>query len=218
MGVLAGALAEQRLAGWVPDDIARQVGDGHRHTWVRPAQAQARLSDGGAAAAAAAAWYGICRECLCRLDVAGAEAGGGCVDAVGHHFHATLSTAAETGSGAAGPQAACRGAVRCCRCAMEVLAWLQLPVVEPEAAGALAGARQQGHAHHPVQGARDLLETVTTLFRLVKNACIGDTRGVKVDSPAPRRLLRFDAPCNQLLEILGFARAADGSEFCPPEI
>ncbi|KAJ2798079.1 ubiquitin-specific protease ubp2, partial [Coemansia helicoidea] len=145
-------------------------------------------------------------------------AGGGCVDAVGHHFHATLSTAAETGSGAAGPQAACRGAVRCCRCAMEVLAWLQLPVVEPEAAGALAEARQQGHAHHPVQGARDLLETVTTLFRLVKNACIGDTRGVKVDSPAPRRLLRFDAPCNQLLEILGFARAADGSEFCPPEI
>ncbi|KAJ2713579.1 ubiquitin-specific protease ubp2 [Coemansia spiralis] len=219
VGVLAGALAEQRLAGWVPAAMERQVGRQHRHAWVQPKQALEREADGDMAGAL---WHGLCRECLCRLEVGveaeGVGAGNGCLDAMGHHFHAMLDTSASAAATAGQGQqlAGCRGQVRCCRCAVELRLWLQEPVVAAEVAAELTSQRQQGHTHHPTQGVRELLETVTTLFRLVKNACAGDGRPIKVDSPAPRRLLRFDAPCNQLLEIIGFARTGD--EFRPPPI
>ncbi|KAJ1866634.1 ubiquitin-specific protease ubp2 [Coemansia sp. RSA 989] len=78
-------------------------------------------------------------------------------------------------------------------------------------------ARMRLHSHHPTQGIRELFNTVSTLFKLVKNACTGDTRPVKVSSEVPRRRLKFDPPCNHILEILGF-ELVNESEFCPPDI
>ncbi|KAJ2850942.1 ubiquitin-specific protease ubp2 [Coemansia brasiliensis] len=84
-------------------------------------------------------------------------------------------------------------------------------------ANALSSARMSLHSHHPTQGMRELFSTVSTLFRLVKNACAGDARPVKVNSEAPRRRLKFDPPCNHILEILGF-ELVNETEFCPPDI
>ncbi|KAJ2160825.1 ubiquitin-specific protease ubp2 [Coemansia sp. RSA 552] len=208
-GVLAGYFANRQLAQWIPDDVRRQVEPQHRHKWV----------ESGSSSSSGGGWQGRCRSCLCYLRVTveteGVDAANGCVDAVGHHFHSALPTEAKAGT-LPDSMAACPGVARCCKCAFAVLAKLQGPVVEPEMAAELEKARRSAHPHNPTQGTRALLDTVSTMYKLVKNACAGNARPIRLASEVPRRRLGFDAPCNQILEVMGFA-LVNGAEFCPPE-
>ncbi|PIA17951.1 cysteine proteinase [Coemansia reversa NRRL 1564] len=216
-GVLAGFLVKRQLAEWIPADIQKQLPAGHRHTWVLPQVVHSRLSN-----TTSSKWRGICRECLCQLSVVveteGTNSQNACIDESGHHFHSKLSTTAETSNDQEnGSEAMCHGRVRCCKCGLAARIWQKPPVIEPDMAAALAKARMDAQSHHPTQGVRDLMSTVTTLFKLVKNACSGNSRPIKVDSEAPRRLLKFDPPCNHILEILGFELVKE-LEFYPPGI
>ncbi|KAJ2807072.1 ubiquitin-specific protease ubp2 [Coemansia guatemalensis] len=216
-GVLAGFLVKSQLPEWVPADIQKQLPAGHRHTWVLPQMAHNQLSN-----TVASKWRGICRDCLCQLNIVveaeGTNSQNACIDDTGHHFHSKLSTTVETSNDQeSGPEAMCHGRVRCCKCGLAARVWQQPPVIEPAMAAALARARMCAQSHHPTQGTRDLMSTVTTLYKLVKNACSGNSRPIKVDSEAPRRLLKFDPPCNHILEILGFELVKE-LEFHPPGI
>ncbi|KAJ2155320.1 ubiquitin-specific protease ubp2 [Coemansia sp. RSA 637] len=215
-GVLGEYLVKRQLAEWIPDDIRRQL-TRHTHTWVQPATDIACLGT----TTERISWHGTCRECLCQLtatiETEGAGQNNACIDEVGHHFHSTLSTQAETSNDQqAGFSATCRGRTRCCKCALTASFGLQLPVIEPSMCTALSNARMSMHSHHPTQGTRELFGTVSTLFKLIKNACTGNTKPIRLHSDAPRRLLKFDAACNHILEIMGFELI--GEEFHPPEI
>ncbi|KAJ2083551.1 ubiquitin-specific protease ubp2 [Coemansia sp. RSA 988] len=216
-GVLAGFLVKRQLAEWVPADIQKQLPAGHRHTWVLPQIAYTRLSN-----TVASKWRGMCRDCLCQLNVMveteGTNSQNACIDDSGHHFHSKLNTIAETSDDQEnGTEEMCHGRVRCCKCGLAARMWQQPPIIEPAMAAALARARLDAQSHHPTQGTRDLMSTVTTLFKIVKNACSGNSRPIKVSSEAPRRLLKFDPPCNHILEILGFELVQE-LEFHPPGI
>ncbi|KAI9503105.1 hypothetical protein BX070DRAFT_224747 [Coemansia spiralis] len=159
----------------------------HRHTWVRPTSAQQQE------------WFAVCRDCLSRLTItAGTQE---CVDAIGHHLHTTLE---HTG----------RGHTACCRCAHAYDFRLHSPAIQPTLVRALERARAIDH--HPAQSTRDLIATVATLLRLVRNARSGDSRPVKTTSPRPRQLLRFDPACTQIFEALGF-ELRDSAYHPPPD-
>ncbi|KAJ1838560.1 hypothetical protein LPJ70_005407, partial [Coemansia sp. RSA 2708] len=103
-GVLGGFFVKRQLVEWIPDDIRKQLPEGHRHTWVQPQTAFKRLSD-----ANESAWHSMCRDCLCQLTVTVEDSSGTvntCADGTWHHFHSTLSTAVDTSSDQeAGPEA-----------------------------------------------------------------------------------------------------------------
>ncbi|KAJ2481679.1 ubiquitin-specific protease ubp2 [Coemansia sp. RSA 2131] len=214
-GVLGEYFIKRQLAEWIPDDIRRQLTT-HVHTWVQPAANLACLGT----STERISWHGTCRECLCQLTATIDTEGAGqnkCIDETGHHLHSALSTQAETSNDQqAGFSATCRGRTRCCKCALTTSFSLQLPVIEPSMSTALSTARMSMHSHHPTQGTRELFGTVSTLFRLIKNACAGNTKPIRLHGDAPRRLLKFDAACNHILEIMGFELI--GEEFHPPEI
>ncbi|KAJ1782349.1 ubiquitin-specific protease ubp2, partial [Coemansia sp. RSA 2399] len=91
------------------------------------------------------------------------------------------------------------------------------PVIDPEMVAALEDARTKPHTHHPTQGTRELIGTLSTMFRIVRNACQGNRSLIRTTSEKPRQLLKFDAPCNHILEILGFELIND-TEFRPPDL
>ncbi|KAJ1741723.1 ubiquitin-specific protease ubp2 [Coemansia sp. RSA 1086] len=217
-GVLAAFFIKRQVPEWLPSDIRQQLPASHRHIWVRPQQTFTHLCSTDKRVV----WSATCRECLCQLNATieaeGAGAENACIDSIGHHFHSTLNTVPETSNDQnTGPEAHCQGRVRCCKCTLAIGLSLLPPIIEPTMVNALSTARMRLHSHHPTQGIRELLNTVSTLFKLVKNACTGDTRPVKVSSEVPRRRLKFDPPCNHILEILGF-ELVNESEFCPPDI
>ncbi|KAJ1999658.1 ubiquitin-specific protease ubp2 [Coemansia thaxteri] len=208
-GVAGAFFARTQLAEWLPASLARQLPSRHRHIWVE--------SGNNAARAGEDRWQGTCRDCLCRCQLtasgrdkgAAAVADHGCIDQDGHHFHGSLEGTGDEGQD-------CEGSAWCCKCGTRVHAVLQPPVLLPEAVQALEAARLAAHPHHPTQGARELVATVSTLYRIAKNASEGDQRPIKSDSEKPRRLLKFDAPCMRLLQALGFEQR--GAELHPPLI
>ncbi|KAJ2825842.1 ubiquitin-specific protease ubp2, partial [Coemansia furcata] len=202
IGVVGAYFVRTQLSEWVPADIARQLPSQHRHIWVR-------LS--GTNNNDTRTWQATCRDCLCQcqLTVASDGAEHRCIDHDGHHFHGTLSTAASEGG-------ECSGSTRCCKCGLSVKGTLLAPVLTPELVSSLERARLALHSHHPTQGTRDLVATVSTLYKMTRNACNGDIRPIKTDSEKPRKLLKFDAPCERLLEEgLGFQLRLQ-TEYHPP--
>ncbi|KAJ2490712.1 ubiquitin-specific protease ubp2 [Coemansia sp. RSA 2050] len=200
IGVLGAYFVKTQLSEWVPADIGRQLPSQHRHIWVRLSDTNNNGDN----------WQATCRDCLChcRLTVAGSGSEHQCVDQDGHHFHGTLSPTTNNGE--------CTGSTRCCKCGLSVTGVLRVPVLQPELVQALERARLSPHSHHPTQGMRELVSTVSTLFKITKNACNGDMRPIKTDSEKPRKLLKFDQPCIRLLEEgLGFQLRL-GNEYHPP--
>ncbi|KAJ2415826.1 ubiquitin-specific protease ubp2 [Coemansia sp. RSA 2530] len=199
IGVLGAYFVKTQLSEWVPVDIGRQLASQHRHIWVR-------LSD----TSRGDNWQATCRDCLCHCQVIvpGSESEYRCIDQDGHHFHGTFSPTPSNGS--------CTGLTHCCKCGLRVTGVLRVPVLQPELVRSLERARVSPHSHHPTQGMRDLFSTVSTMFKITKNACNGDIRPIKTDSEKPRMLLKFDVPCIRLLEEgLGFELRL-GNEYHPP--
>ncbi|KAJ2657942.1 ubiquitin-specific protease ubp2 [Coemansia sp. RSA 1200] len=239
-GVLAAYFATVQLSEWVPAEIARQLPakerHQHRHTWVRtaapsapatPSQQQQQKEQQHRASADGSAWRGCCKDCLCRLAVSvDTSVAHACIDSTGHHMHSVLGRTTsdeeeeESDNNGAGveEEAYTGGASRCCKCGVSATLRLWPAVVDPEMVAALEEARTKPHAHHPAQGSRELLGTVTTLYRVVRNVCQGNRSPVKTGSAKPRQLLKFDAPCNQILGILGFELTNNESEFRPPDV
>ncbi|KAJ1819580.1 ubiquitin-specific protease ubp2, partial [Coemansia sp. RSA 2599] len=224
-GVLGGYFAKVQLSSWVPDDLTSQLSRDHRHTWVSKKTAEASTIGGSSQPAnpedigGSRLWRAHCRDCLCRLELVvsadGCTAQNECVDKEGHHIHAHLAKESETSSDQTlGPEAACPGRARCCKCGFAVDIKLQPPIIEPSMFRALENARMTAHQHHPTQGVRDYVATTKSLCALSRNAANGERRPTKTTNEKARGLLRFDAPCNHILEILGFELVGD--EFRPP--
>ncbi|KAJ2885192.1 ubiquitin-specific protease ubp2 [Coemansia aciculifera] len=202
IGIVGAYFAKTQLSEWVPADIARQLPSQHRHIWVR-------LS--GTTNNSANSWQATCRDCLCqcRLTASSSGAEHSCIDQDGHHFHGTFSSIPNsTGE--------CSGSTRCCKCGLSVTGTLRPPVLMPEIVQSLERTRLLLHSHHPTQGTRDLVTTISTLYKITKNACNGDIRPIKTDSEKPRKLLKFDPSCIRLLEEgLGFQLRLQ-TEYHPP--
>ncbi|KAJ2760776.1 ubiquitin-specific protease ubp2 [Coemansia sp. BCRC 34490] len=238
-GVLAAYFATAQLSEWVPAEIARQLPakerHQHRHTWVRtaapsapatPSQQQQQQEIQHRVSADGSAWHGCCKDCLCRLTVSvDTSVAHTCIDSTGHHMHSVLGhttsdekDSANNGTGMEEDEEYVGGTSRCCKCGVSAVLRLRPAVVDPEMVAALEEARTKPHAHHPAQGTRELLGTVTTLFRVVRNVCQGNRSPLKLASEKPRQLLKFDAPCNQILGILGFELTSSEAEFRPPDV
>ncbi|KAJ2747791.1 Gluconate transport-inducing protein [Coemansia sp. BCRC 34301] len=191
-GVVGAYFAKTLLSSWVPADIARHLAQ-HRHVWVRLNGTEE----------SGRSWQAWCRDCLCQCEVTTTSSEErSCVDRDGHHFHG-------------GPTGSLECATRCCKCALRVAATLRVPELIPSVVQALERARTAPHAHHPTQGARALLSTVGTLYKITRNAANGDSRPIRTSNPRLRQLLQFDEPCVRLLEdTLGFQLRGD--EYHPP--
>ncbi|KAJ1878534.1 ubiquitin-specific protease ubp2 [Coemansia sp. RSA 1722] len=215
-GVLGGYFAKVQLSSWVPSDLTSQLSHDHKHSWVHKKTAETTSSEGSAGSRL---WQAHCRDCLCRLElvvsVDACTVQNECVDKEGHHIHAHLAKESETSSDQTlGPEAACHGRARCCKCGFTVDVKLQPPIIEPSMFRALENARMMVHQHHPTQGVRDYVATTKSLCTLSRNAAKGERRSTKTTNEKARSLLKFDAPCNHILEILGFELVGD--EFHPP--
>ncbi|KAJ2210882.1 ubiquitin-specific protease ubp2 [Coemansia sp. RSA 487] len=134
-------------------------------------------------------------------------------------MHSTLKAMTDTSNdqGTDEFEAHSAGTSQCCKCGLSVQLQLLPPVIDPEMVAALEDARTKPHAHHLAQATRELVGTLSTMFRVVRNACQGNRSPIKITSEKPRQLLKFDPPCNHILEILGF-ELVDDTEFRPPEI
>ncbi|KAJ2896252.1 ubiquitin-specific protease ubp2 [Coemansia aciculifera] len=204
-GVVGVYFVKTQLSEWVPAEVARELGTQHRHrhVWVRVPTENSIVSAGDG-------WQGTCRDCLCQLQLTASntatnEREHNCIDTIGHHFHNTFVHSYSRSA-------------RCCKCGVVVAANLTSPVLRPAVVRELEQARQAPHAHHPVQGARSLRDTLTTLRRLARNAWEKDRRPIKSDSPKPRQLLQFDAACVRILcDAMGF-QLRNSTEYYPPEI
>ncbi|KAJ2558736.1 ubiquitin-specific protease ubp2 [Coemansia sp. RSA 1933] len=211
-GVLAPFFATTQLSEWIPTELARQLQpSSHRHAWVQhPASSSSESPSQGRDA-----WQGKCKDCLCTLSVfVDASAASSCIDSTGHHMHTTLGTKVDTGG--INGEAHSAGSSRCCKCGVAVQLQLLPPVVDPEMVSALEQARMQLHVHHPAQGTRELVATVSALFRIARNVCQRNLTPIRTTSEKPRELLKFDGPCNQILGVLGFELV--GEEFRPPDL
>ncbi|KAJ2726925.1 ubiquitin-specific protease ubp2 [Coemansia sp. Benny D115] len=210
IGVLGGYFARTQLSSWLPEDLARQTGAGHVHSWVNLSTSYVHE---------AATWQGMCKGCLCRLQVnttvEACTPNNGCIDANGHHMHVILGTAFDDQSQSL--EAVCLGNARCCKCAFEVCLQLQTPIIEPEMASALEQARYAPYPHHRVQGIRDFVTTVKALRDLAVKASKGETRPISTKNEKAIEKLKFDPPCTYVLDILGFVRT-DTEYFPPPAV
>ncbi|KAJ2032872.1 ubiquitin-specific protease ubp2 [Coemansia sp. RSA 2337] len=202
IGVVGAYFAKTQLSEWVPADIAGQLPSQHRHIWV---------GLNGTNSNEGSSWQATCRDCLChcRLTASSSGAEHSCIDQDGHHFHGSFSSLPNS-------LGECSGSTRCCKCGLCVTGTLRAPVLMPEVVQSLERARLLLHSHHPTQGTRDLVGTISTLYKMTKNACNGDIRPIKTDSEKPRKLLKFDPPCIRLLEEgLGFQLRLQ-TEYHPP--
>ncbi|KAJ2858176.1 ubiquitin-specific protease ubp2 [Coemansia erecta] len=219
-GVLGGYFAKVQLGSWIPNDLMSQLSRDHKHSWVQRKTADAvESSISNNNGAGSRLWQAHCRDCLCRLELAvsvdACTAQNECVDKEGHHIHAHLARESETSSDQTlGPEAACHGRARCCKCGFTVDVKLQPPIIEPSMFRALENARMMAHQHHPTQGVRGYVATTKSLCALSRNAANGERRPTKTTNEKARSLLKFDAPCSHILEILGFELVGD--EFRPP--
>ncbi|KAJ2844671.1 hypothetical protein GGI22_006806, partial [Coemansia erecta] len=222
-GVLAACFATVQLAEWTPADLARQLPaggvGGHRHTWVQiPAPSTQQQQQQQQQKPPTSAWKGCCKDCLCRLSVFfDTSISRTCIDSTGHHMHSVLGITTDNASAGLDEEAHSAGTSRCCKCGLSVKLQLMPPVIDPEMVAALEDARTRPHAHHPAQGTRELIGTLSTMFRIVRNACQGNRSPIRTTSEKPRQLLKFDAPCNHILEVLGFELVND-TEFRPPDL
>ncbi|KAJ1937981.1 ubiquitin-specific protease ubp2, partial [Kickxella alabastrina] len=201
-GVLGGYFAKTQLSSWVPTSLQRQLAPGHRHIWMHQTQSQPQNQS------QSQLWHAHCRDCLSQLQLRTTSPActpqNGCLDNIGHHMHSALGAAVEISE------------AKCCRCAFAVEARLVLPVVSPGMVADLEMARTAAHRHHPMQGARDLNDTVTMLHRLLRNTVRGETRPIRIANAKLSAALRFDPPCTLILAALGFD-LVDG-EYRPPSV
>ncbi|KAJ2368456.1 ubiquitin-specific protease ubp2, partial [Coemansia sp. RSA 2607] len=203
-GVLGGYFAKTQLSTWLPASLHQKVGAQHRHTWVRPTQ--------HTTTAGTHLFQALCRDCLARLTITCEEirASNNCIDNEGHHMHTHLGQTDEQSGGLT----ECTGSSRCCRCAFTVALKLTQPLLLPHIVTLLERARMDAHAHNPTQGTRDLVATTKGLCSLARNALRGEKRATNMASERARALLKFDAACTQILDMMGFVRV--DNEYRPP--